>query len=653
MEENLGTDIGGGQSQTEASASVSAPVSAAAVHELRQCRHNIATGNLPHAAFHLGQAIAHDPAFLAAYAALDEFVEAAGSPEAARELFRGDGTGVFIGNAAANISLLAKEEGKLSSAVELLASVVAVDPVKPWTAAPWFSAGLDASAIPDISIGRAVRTVWRAVSNPAPAEIAVALAPWLELARTVAARPDPDPEVLGTLSALARRLGAHEDALAWCRAAEQSDIRASGAAKAHTLVMLGYAYQDAGQKAQAIGVWERAAALQPDNADLFLDLADTTFDLGEFARSQRWAERAVAIDGSALKPQAALRAARFRASKQGREIGDLAPLIELADLARAHPEVDYLRNRLSHACEKASWLRVMPVPTEAVAETSRRLTAIVESGEGRVSGMRGIATDLEAPSAISALRSQMPGYSLEVPHIAAPDMRIPVNTDFGPPLWTYRGTEAVPTVGPPSPEAVERLYQVAAGVWADPLVAYDQAAGFAGLDGADLLGLLAYVPPARLESWKLAEREFPLYWHRIAQVWVCIGILHHRPDEPWAQSTRRTLLLRLLFGSEDWTVDAAAFALCVQAWQFPEQRPEISGAITQRCLHAAKAIGRRPTQLHDPLARVLLICPGVDPKVTRLVRKALAERQEETLSTEDADQLKDRLQRLWKRRNRD
>jgi hypothetical protein len=42
----------------------------------------------------------------------------------------------------------------------------------------------------------------------------------------------------------------------------------------------------------------------------------------------------------------------------------------------------------------------------------------------------------------------------------------------------------------------------------------------------------------------------------------------------------------------------------------------------------------------------------VDPKVTRLVRKSLAERRE-ILSTEDADQLKDRLQRLWKRRNRD
>ena len=42
-------------------------------------------------------------------------------------------------------------------------------------------------------------------------------------------------------------------------------------------------------------------------------------------------------------------------------------------------------------------------------------------------------------------------------------------------------------------------------------------------------------------------------------------VRHHRPDEPWTDSTRRTLLLRLLNGLEDWTVDSAAFGLCVSA----------------------------------------------------------------------------------------
>jgi hypothetical protein len=81
--------------------------------------------------------------------------------------------------------------------------------------------------------------------------------------------------------------------------------------------------------------------------------------------------------------------------------------------------------------------------------------------------------------------------------------------------------------------------------------------------------------------------------------------------------------LRLLFGPEDWTVEAAAFALCVSAWRFPTQRADVAAAITRRYLHAARAVGRRPSQLHDPLARVLLICPGVDAKVARRARKAL------------------------------
>ncbi|MEY9877923.1 hypothetical protein ABH931_007447 [Streptacidiphilus sp. MAP12-33] len=258
-------------------------------------------------------------------------------------------------------------------------------------------------------------------------------------------------------------------------------------------------------------------------------------------------------------------------------------------------------------------------------------------------------TSLEAPTAMSLHRARFPQASIEVGPVIEPDPRAPVKTDFGPPLWSYHGTEAAATVPPPSPQALELVHDIAKGIWADPLVAYDQAAGFGALDSADFLGLLAHMPPPLESSWVAIGRKHPLYWQRFAQTWVCVGILHHRPDEPWPQSARRTLLLRLLFGPEDWTVEAAAFALCVSAWRFPAQRAEIAKAIGQRYLHAAKAVGRRPTQLHDPLSRVLLICPGMDPKLARQARKAVAE-QREAAGAADVERRKDSLLRGWKRR---
>jgi tetratricopeptide (TPR) repeat protein len=629
---NGGPAAGSGRSQAEV--------------ELRVCRENMAAGRLPHAALHLGQALFHDSALESAYTALGDIAEAAGSSVAARELFKGDGTTVFPGNAAAIIALMA-DEGRVSDAVELLGSVVAAHPEKPWAAAPWFTPEL-AGSLPLISIGRAVSSIWQAVDNLAPSETVQTLAPWLALARKAATRPDIDADCLCALSALARRLGAYQDAIAWCDAAERFE-KAKGRATQPTLIMLGYAHRDGGQPEQAIDAWKRAAALRPKNAALLLDLADITYDQGDFEQSLSWAERAAATDRSGVMSRAAVLAARYRVGRQAHEAGDIAQLTQLVDLALAHPQVPYLRTCVSRACEGATWLQTVPPPTEAVCQSFGYLAEIEESGQGKVTGVRSQATSLEAPTPTTIHRARFPQATITVPHQPEPDPRIPVRTEFGPPLWTYRGTEVTATVAPPSPEAVELVHQVANGIWADPLIAFDLAAAFTGLDSADLLGLLAHMPPPREPSWVEVQRTYPLYWQRFAQVWVCLGILHHQPAEPWPQSSRRTLLLRLLFGPEDWTVDAAAFALCVAAWRNPQHRAEIADALAQRYLHAARAVGKRPTALHDPLARVVLICPGIDPRVARLVRKNLAARQE-AVAVDDPKEPKGSLLRKWTRR---
>jgi hypothetical protein len=227
-----------------------------------------------------------------------------------------------------------------------------------------------------------------------------------------------------------------------------------------------------------------------------------------------------------------------------------------------------------------------------------------------------------------------------------------LGTELGPALlWYYEGIAPAPAVAPPSQQAIDLVHDLAAGIWADPLTAYERSEGFGELEADDLLGLLAHMPAPRDPSWQRIGREHPLYWQRFAQVWVCVGILHHRPQELWRKSARRTLLLRLLYGPDDWTVDAAAFALCVSAWRFPTQRADVAEAVARRYLHAVKAVGRRPTQLHDPLARIVLICPGVEPKIARQARKALTERRE-IAEAGDVEQLKDSLLRRWKRHKR-
>jgi hypothetical protein len=275
------------------------------------------------------------------------------------------------------------------------------------------------------------------------------------------------------------------------------------------------------------------------------------------------------------------------------------------------------------------------------------MARFADSPENGVAGFgRSHLTALEAPSALAAVRVGRPGLKFEIGEVLEPDPRTPSNTGYGPPLWEYHGTEAVAAVREPSERAVEVLYEVAKSLWGEPLVGYERALPLGALASGDLLGLLAHVPPPTEFGTSLNEVS-GLYWYRVAQAWVCLGILHHRVDEPWASSTRRRLLLRLLHGPEDWTVDAAAFALCVQAWLRPEQRPEIAREITARYLHAAHALGRRVTALHDPLAAILLICPAIAPDMRAEARANLGAQQRGHTTAKSAQgRLRQRLGKL-------
>lgn len=599
--------------------------------ELAVARLVLDGGEEAHAASHVASALHYDPTFADCYAMVDALAERAGDLAVVNEWF-GGGEQLYIGSAAALAALRARA-GQHAGAVELLAMVTAAEPIKPWAAAPWFSAELG-SSVSGEDLARSISRINTAIGDPAPV-LAVPLAPWLSLARVAAARPEIVSSALAMLSGLARRIGAIDDAIAWCTRAEalENESAADGAYPLGA-VMLGYALRTAGRPDETIAAWMRALERIPKDIDLHIDLAETCMQLGDNSQAVVWAARAAEIDPSHVKPKAVGLAARFALSDHT----DNDVLNSLGELAQANPEHGYPAFLYQQAKAARPWIGGIPLPTEAAGNLLAQLasqtprTGIPGETVGQVT-----VSGIESPSAVTALLTYFPKMSISVMDNPSPDIREPMSTAFGTPIWTYQGTDAVPAVAAASSAACDTLRALAGGGgWADPFTAYERASALAGLSASDLLGLVAFpLLPPEDGSWEQRWRMHPAFWARMAQAWACVGILHHRPEQPWQGSERRKLLLRLLFGPEDWCVDAAAFALYTSALMNPDQQEDIAAAICARYLHVTRALGLRPTELHRPFAHIVIACPRTDPQLIEFAREMLAEQSAAAADAED------------------
>jgi tetratricopeptide (TPR) repeat protein len=155
-----------------------------------------------------------------------------------------------------------------------------------------------------------------------------------------------------------------------------------------------------------------------------------------------------------------------------------------------------------------------------------------------------------------------------------------------------KGMISPATAGDPSPDAVRRLRRVATLSWGNPPAAYDAAVHLMLLQPLDLLSLLAH-PPADVAA---------------AEIWACLGLLHHGVEEPWPESARRRLLLDLLAGGLDRVTEAALFALIVSAWIDPAARDEVATVVAGRLADVASRPGARS------VAELALATPGLDPE---------------------------------------
>jgi tetratricopeptide (TPR) repeat protein len=579
--------------------------------ELALARLALDDGELPHAAEHVANAIGRDPTLRAAYATLDELADAAAD---ALALVPVDGT-PHAGAVAARSYLLARA-GQLDGAFHLLCRVAEVRPGTPW-AAGWLAApGADSRDLGrQLDPGHAGTSVMRlalGLPTPVPGDTVQALTPFLEAARGVADRGAASVAALPSLSGLARRMGAVDEAIDWCERAEQADGSAFAA------IMLGYALRNAGRKQAAHEAWQRALRRDPGNVNLRVDIAELLADRGELVKGIGVLDEALAMAPDHPKAFPSSCQMRYALSS------DIAHLVRLADWWRERPEHGYAGTMLGAGCQGKWWLSLVPAPAEAICNMA---VAVAKQRSDLNATISGTLSALEPPSAIAAVRAALPGLTLASPvPVLAPDIRVPVVKGRHV-LWTYHGTSAVPAVAVPSAQAVKALQAVAAqGVWQHPVAAYDWAVGLSGLPLDDLLGLMAHGVPVPDDNlpWQRMRAENPVYWPRFTQAWACLGVLHHKPDEPWPGSTRRAVLVDLVNGVEDWATDAAANALVVAAWTDPACRADVVEIIGARFAAAALARMKRQVTIAESFAHLVLITPGMPPNVvsaaTALIR---------------------------------
>lgn len=593
--------------------------------ELALARLALEEGDLRHAAGHVAGAIAYAPTMPEVHETLARIAAASGG---GIDLFPLD-QHVFVGAVVARAHLLAAA-GRAGEGLELLAAATGHAPQADWAGVPWVTAPELAERLDPEHGARILMQVCAAVPDPAPKAARAPLRPYLTLARHAVTAHPGHGMLLGAASALARRVGETDLAIRWAATGVRAEPSKLGE------VWLGYAYRSAGRTREALAALARAVDHDPDDLAVYADIAGTLADNGRLDEALEWIDRALARDPTF--DCAVHTAHRLRHQRDGR----VGHLVALADFARDHPDDSHEHGDLAECCRGRPWLgQVTPAGGPAVDALRRLVDTDRRPGERPLR-----LPDPAPPSALRALAVVRPGLRVELAGVSVPDPREPRRADTRR-LWRYTDGTAVPLLPPPSAEAVERIRQLAHPAWPHPPAAYDAAVGLATLELNDLLGLLVHPPTAPPTGLGLVLGQDPALWIRCVQVWACLGLLHHRTDEPWPDSTRRRVLLDLVWGVEDWVTECALFALVTAAWVDPAVRPDVARTVAGRLADAVAVGRRRPAPIALSLAHLALATPDLDKSTTTLACQVV-----DTLPTRSPRRLLGPLRALLRRLRR-
>ncbi|WTW96557.1 hypothetical protein OG216_25745 [Streptomycetaceae bacterium NBC_01309] len=576
--------------------------------ELAMARLALADDETGHAAVHVANALFCEPALPEAHEMLG--VLASRAPEGGVGLYGPDEHGGMFAGSAAALAHLQAAAGDFDRALTGLSQVAAHEPHRPWAAsAGWLRTDLVPRLDPE-AFARTMLGMVQVLDDPVPDEHRPQLAPFAELAVAMTDAHPGHGFLLWAGSSFLRRLDALDAAVDWAFRAWTQDRSLEAA------IMLGNAWRRVGRERDTEKLWATVLRDHPEDLDLHVDLGELIAGQGRFDEGIGWVERALATDPAHPKAAPALHGIRWARDH------DIAHLIALIDHLRSHPDHGYAHELVARACSGA-WLRHVPYPTEALTNTLRQLLDQVEPGDAEIAIS---LSALEPPSALLAVRGAFPHFGLTVQSVPEPDPRVPLRPGKYA-VWAYApgSTEPRPVPGVPDPATAEAVRGIADPSWPHPALAYDRAVLLAGCGLDDLLGVLAHPPaPDGSELGQTFARHEPALWVRLVQIWACLGIAHHRPDEPWEGSVRRAVLVDLAFGPEDWVSDAALFALVATAWLVPDVRDDVAELVAHRFVDAVTAYRTREVTLLRSLADLVLATPRMPRQIAELARERLA-----------------------------
>jgi tetratricopeptide (TPR) repeat protein len=597
----------------------------------------LAQGDPRHAVFHIAWALATDPLRRDWRAVLDRIIAGVEDPIRLAPL---DGENSFA-MVAVHAYILGRR-GHYDRAIGLLLQVFAVRPdlpylawIREWRWIPAAAKSFDLTALfPGIKalLKRFPGTVVTIAEDRALLEGLLPLTQQLWDLRdelVPAARPswsrwfawdrhdrkEPDPKVHGFflffVTSVLRKAGRFDEAL---RRSDAAYRRVPGYL---TAVGLAMALAARGEVDRAVAAYRDSARHDPGDVSGLMDAAELLWEHRRSAEAERLYEEILQKspdDPRALPIYCYL---RYLSSDC-----DASWLERLRDFVDAHPDHRQGRDLLRAV---TPYFGFLPSPSDAFVKMLRKVARSMEDQPSepeagpftlnyRVSGP-------EAPSNRLAfeLLARRLGQPIElavtIEAIPEPDPRRPLGR-VSYQLWRYEETEPIPVLPPPSDEVAQAVAAIATGdydlaSWAGSAAHLGRSIGAERVD--DLLGVMVHPP--------LAPDPFTP-WDWVLRIQFAAALTVTGLDEGWARSLRRKVLVSLVNGPMDWSVEAAIIALSQLAAADPEVAADALEIFRARFRNLPD---RGYTCYAVPLVLAMLEQPGVTGEERTELRAKLRE----------------------------
>ncbi len=516
-------------------------------------RQALSSGDLSHAAYHIGTALAFDPTRGDWLGVLHEVVQRASDPLV---LLRLDANRADFVTAATRGYVLALR-GQLREAIELVVRAAEYEPAAPfliwaadWIRRPGVAASYDDRGLLGVGAPLAGLASNLPVNLPKDhvcyrtVEAAAAV-----LRGLLEAHPN-HPKLLFITSIVERRLGQFDWATYHASQAFQLDQNWNSA------VGVALCSRDAGKIDDAASWFRYAQQLDGSSPAALHDLGDMYVEAKRYDEAVAVFDEVIAgFPDSRWAPAAKLRA-RYRQTK------DIAFLEQLFALAERSGDAWTI---YSSEHDTGHFVTGLPWPAEAAANALRDLYRQIDGGGAPPSGQLDIGSSHhEAPSVLTAhrlwARSRGGDAALrfKVETHVTPDPRTPKAPNLAFTLWRYEGDQPIPNLGTPDARALEAVASIARTpynlhFWAPKARAVAPRFGPAWMQ--HFAAVMLYPPP-------LPERDMdPFQWVQRCQIATALILAYL--DEGWDQSARKAALYALILGPVDWSTDAGVIAL---AW---------------------------------------------------------------------------------------